>query len=103
MVHLGNGILLDHQKGWCNAVCSDMDGSRVCHTERSKSDTEKQIHDITYMWNLKLKDTNELIYKTEVESKILKTNLWLSEDGVGEIVRRLGLMYTPYSTYRISN
>ena len=55
------------------------------------------------MWNLKLKDTNELIYKTEVESKILKTNLWLSEDGVGEIVRRLGLMYIPYSTYRISN
>ena len=55
------------------------------------------------MWTLKKNGTNELIYKTEVESKILKTNLWLSEDGVGEIVRRLGLMYTPYSTYRISN
>ena len=34
-----------------------------------KSDTERQIsHDITYMWNLK-KGTNELIYKTEVESR----------------------------------
>ena len=55
------------------------------------------------MWNLKLKDTNELIYKTEVESQILKTNLWLPGDGVGETVRRLGLMYTPYCTYRISN
>ena len=25
--------------------------------------------DITYMWNLKKKDTNELIYKTEIDTK----------------------------------
>ena len=38
---------------------------------RSKSDTERQIsYDITYMWNLKKKGTNELIYKTEVESRM---------------------------------
>ena len=30
-----------------------MDGPRDCHTEWSKSDTEKQIsYDIAYMWNL---------------------------------------------------
>ena len=30
------------------------------------------------MWNLILKnDTNELIYKTETDSQISKTNLWL--------------------------
>ena len=29
------------------------------------------------MWNLKKKDTNELIYKTETDSQNLKTNLWL--------------------------
>ena len=28
------------------------------------------------MWNLK-NDTNELIYKTEIDSQIQKTNLWL--------------------------
>ena len=28
-----------------------MDGPRDYHTKRSKS--ERQIHDITYMWNLK--------------------------------------------------
>ena len=30
-----------------------MDGPRDCHTELSKSDTERQIsYDIAYMWNL---------------------------------------------------
>ena len=29
------------------------------------------------MWNLKNKGTNELIYKTEAESRMEKTNLWL--------------------------
>ena len=32
---------------------SNMDGLRDCHTEWSKSETERQIHDITYMCNLK--------------------------------------------------
>ena len=34
-------------------------------------------YDITYIWNLKKNDTNELIYKTEIDSKTQKTNLWL--------------------------
>ena len=33
-------------------------------------------YDITYMWNLKY-DANELIYKTETDSQVQKTNLWL--------------------------
>ena len=45
-----------------------MDGPRDCHAEWSQLDTENQIsYDITYMWNLKKKGTNELIYKTEIE------------------------------------
>ena len=32
------------------------------------SQTEKDKYHITYMWNLKY-DTNELIYKTETDSK----------------------------------
>ena len=34
----------------------------------SKPDKERQIPDITYMWNLKY-DTNELIYETETDSQ----------------------------------
>ena len=33
--------------------------------------------DITYIWNLKKNDTNEFIYKTEIDSQTQKTNLWL--------------------------
>ena len=29
------------------------------------------------MWNLKENDTNELIYKTKIDSQTQKTNLWL--------------------------
>ena len=40
-----------------------MDGPRDDHTERSKSERERQLpYDITYMWNLKYA-TNELITK----------------------------------------
>ena len=66
VIHIYNGILLDHKKEQNNAICSNMDGPRDCHTEW-KSDTERQIsYDITYMWNLQ-KSTNELAYKTEIE------------------------------------
>ena len=41
-------------------------------------DGERQIsYDITYMWNPKKKDTNELTYKTETDLQTSKTNLWL--------------------------
>ena len=47
-----NGILLSHKKE-SNAICSNMDGPRECHTEWNKSGTERQVYDITYMWNLR--------------------------------------------------
>ena len=45
---------------------------------------ERQIilYDIRYMWNLKY-DTNELIYKTEIESQTKKINLWLPKGKQG--------------------
>ena len=60
----------------------------------SEVKTERQIsYDITYMWNLK-KDTNELIYKIEIDSQTQKTNLWLTKGKRGEgKIRSLGLTY----------
>ena len=70
VVHIYNGILLSHKKEWNDAICSNMDGPRDCRTEQSKSDRDRQIsYDIIYMWNLK-NGTNEVIYKTEIESQM---------------------------------
>ena len=40
---------------WNNAICSNMDRPRDYHAKWSKSDRERQIYDITCMWNLILK------------------------------------------------
>ena len=39
------------KKNKINAICSNMDGPRDCHTEWSQ--TEKDKYSISYMWNLK--------------------------------------------------
>ena len=38
---------------------------------------ERQIYDITYLWNLKF-DTNEFIYKMETNSQTQRTYSWVS-------------------------
>ena len=46
---------------------------------------ERQIsYGIAYMWNLKKNETNELIYKTEIDSQTQKANLWLPKGKVVE-------------------
>ena len=56
MAHIYNGILLSHQKKRNWVMCSEVDGPTDCHTEWSKSDTEKPVsYDTAYMWNLKKK------------------------------------------------
>ena len=56
VAHTYNGILLSHKKKWNWVICSEVDGLRVCHTEWSKSEREKQIpYTNTYIWNLKKK------------------------------------------------
>ena len=62
VVHICNGILLS-SKERNNDICSNTDGPRDYHTKKKKK---------------KEKETNELIYKRETDSKTLKTNLWLS-------------------------
>ena len=53
------------------------------------SQKEKDKYDIPYMWNLK-KDANEFIYKTETDSQMQKTNLWLPK-GKGRGRDKLGV------------
>ena len=64
MVHIYNGILLSHKKEQNNAICSNMDGPRDCHTEWSQAKT--MLYDVTYMLSLK-NNTNESIYKMEID------------------------------------
>ena len=54
VVHIYNGKLLSHGKEWNNAICSDIDEPRECHTKWSKLDRESQVsHGIAYLQNLK--------------------------------------------------
>ena len=59
MVHIYNGIL---HKGK-NAVCSNMDGPRECHTERNVR--REILCDSLHMWNLKRNDASELTKQKE--------------------------------------
>ena len=59
-----------------------MDESIDYHTKGNTSERERQIsYDIIYMWHLK----NEFISKTERDSQLQTTNLWLPKGkGGGE-------------------
>ena len=53
VAHIYNRILLSHKKERNWVICRDVDGTRDCHIECSKSEREKQISYINvYMWNL---------------------------------------------------
>ena len=66
VVYIYNGILLSHKKECNNAICSNMDGPRDCHTEWSKSDKDK-YHMISLVCGILKKAKNELIYKAKIE------------------------------------
>ena len=52
VAHIYNGILLSHKKKWNWVIYSEVDGPRICHTEWSKSEREKQIlYANAYIWN----------------------------------------------------
>ena len=72
MAHIYNGILLSHKKKRNWVTCSEVDGVRVCHTEWSKSEREKQIqYANTYVWNLrgKTKGHEEPSGKTGIKTQ----------------------------------
>ena len=54
-IYIHNGILFRHNKEWNFAICNNMDGLGGHYAKWNKSDTERQILYIIYMWNLKNK------------------------------------------------
>ena len=52
-------------KEWNVAICSNLDGIGGYYAKLIKSDRERQILFITYMWKLKNTNTNESMYKKE--------------------------------------
>ena len=72
VAHIHNGILLSHKKKWNWVICSEVDGPRVCPTEWSKSEIEKQTpYANTYIWNLrrKKKGHDEIRGKTGIKTQ----------------------------------
>ena len=65
---------------------------------------QKQIYNNIYIWDLK-NDTNELIYKTEIDSQTQKTNLWLPKGNMwGGINQEDGInIYTLLQMKQITN
>ena len=64
--------------------CSDLDGPRVCHTERSHK--EKNQHWIlTHICGIERNGTDDLICKAKIETQTERTNAWLpwGMEGVG--------------------
>ena len=63
------------RKDW--VIYRDVNGPRVCHTELSKSEREKQIYHInTYVWNLKKKGTDEPICRAGTEMQMQRMGVW---------------------------
>ena len=56
------------KKEWNNAICSNMNGPRDYHIKWSKSDKDK-YRKISPICGIEKNDTNELTYKTEIESQ----------------------------------
>ena len=59
---------ISHKKGWNDAISSHMDGPRDYHIKWSQTEKRNIIWYHLYVESLK-SDTNELIYKTEIDSQ----------------------------------
>ena len=54
------------------------------------SQTEREEYSTSYIWNLKINDTNELTYKTETDSQSRERTFMVDRWAVG-IVREFGM------------
>ena len=74
-----------------NSEDSNFLGSRNTHWSKSEREG-KRSYDIPYVQNLKINDTNELIYDIEADLQTQRINLWLpaGKNGV-ETIREFGI------------
>ena len=98
VVHIYNGILLNHKKGKNWVICWDVDGSRDCHTEWGKSEREKQISYInTCIWNLEKRyrwtGLQGRSWDTDIENKHMDTKGGKTLVGWGRWCAELGDWY----------
>ena len=97
------GMLLSHKKGGNNATCSHMGGAADCLTGWSKTQKD-EYHMISLVSRIWKKCTDELIYGTEVESQIWKTNLISEDKGEGGINWEIGVdIYIYHCVYEIDD
>ena len=68
-VYIYNGILFSHKKEQNNAIYSNMDGLEIVILSEI-SQTQKDKYMILLICGILKKGTNELSYKTEVESQM---------------------------------
>ena len=78
VVYTYNGLLVSHKRKEFESVLGEVDEPRVCHTEWSKLEREKQISYVnTYIWNLEkwywwtyLQESNG---DTDIEDRLVDT------------------------------
>ena len=91
-----NRILLSHRKEWNNAIYSNMDGPRDYHTKWSKSEKERQISSITYMWNLNITHMNLFTEQKQTHRHKRQTYGYQRENAGGETGWEFGLVDANY-------
>ena len=69
VVHIYNEILLIHEKEQNKAICSNMNGPRNRQLSEV-SQREKDRYMILLIYGILKNGTNELTYKTEIESQM---------------------------------
>ena len=91
VVHIYNEILLGHKIRWNTAICNNVDGSWEYHAKRNKSGrTSQEPYNFTYMWDPKLKATNEQTRQTKTGRHRWQYGKW---GGVEVVKGKQGQIY----------
>ena len=67
VAYIYNGVFLSHKKEGNDIICSNIDEPRDYHTKWNKPEKYK-YHMISLICEIQKNDTNELIYKAEIDS-----------------------------------
>ena len=79
VVHIHSRIQLSHKKEGNNAICSNMDGPRDYHISEVSQKEKDKYHVLPLICEIKKKDINELIYKTEIDSPTLENKYMITK------------------------